>query len=539
MHAHLKYNIQKVATLLHYGSKTIMLCTLPILAAVLLPHFSTAQPNINRVEYYVDNDPGYGNAKPLALVPGQDLKNLSFSVDLTPLKQGVHTVGIRSQDANGAWSLDNDWIFVKAYNNAASQPNITKVEYYVDGDPGYGKATPLSITPGNDLSGIPIAIATAPLYEGIHVVGVRSQDANGLWSLDNHFIFLKPFKASSGIPQPIINRVEYYIDKDPGYGNATALAISPGKDIGNIPININTDALTDGVHVVGIRSLDATGAWSLDNHWVFLKAYSGGASPVQPNITAVEYFIDKDPGYGSATPVTITAGKDLQGIAFDIDLTKVGSGAHKIGVRSKDVNGAWSLDNEFTMTGGSLPVELLSFNAQPEKDDVKVLWSTSQEINSKAFLVQRSTDAMLFETVGTVAAAGNSSTVTNYSYNDVQAMQYRGNVLYYRLKQVDKDNTVKYSGVRKVVLDGSLANTLSLQFNPVVSQAVLLYTVNESGKAQVLVTNQQGQVIIIKEYDIVSGVNTLLLNAGNLAQGIYNIQVMHAKDVQYTRMLKK
>ncbi|MEP7145025.1 MAG: hypothetical protein ABI707_19220, partial [Ferruginibacter sp.] len=66
-----------------------------------------AQSNITRVEYYIDNDPGYGNALPVNISPGNNLVNITQSIPVNTLSTGAHSFGIRAKDANGAWSLDN------------------------------------------------------------------------------------------------------------------------------------------------------------------------------------------------------------------------------------------------------------------------------------------------------------------------------------------------------------------------------------------------------------------------------------------------
>ena len=314
------------------------------------------QPNINRVEWFLDTDPGYGNATPISISPGQNLANLAININLIPLNQGVHIVGVRSLDANGAWSLDNKWIFLKPYTNAGAipQPNITRVEWFLDNDPGYGNATPVSISPGQNLANLAININLIPLNQGVHIVGVRSLDANGAWSLDNKWIFLKPYTNAGAIPQPNITRVEWFLDTDPGYGNATPISISPGQNLANLAINISLTPLNQGVHIVGVRSLDANGAWSLDNKWIFLKPYTNAGAIPQPKIVRVEYFIDTDPGYGNGTAVTITSATNISSLIVDADISVVPNGAHKLGIRSLDENGAWSIDNKVDFTGGTL-----------------------------------------------------------------------------------------------------------------------------------------------------------------------------------------
>ncbi|MEN9571887.1 MAG: hypothetical protein RL172_3118, partial [Bacteroidota bacterium] len=122
----------------------------------------------------------------------------------------------------------------------------------------------------------------------------------------------------------------------------------------NLAINIDLATLSQGVHIVGIRSQDANGAWSHDNKWIFLKPYQTANGAAQPKIARMEYFIDTDPGYGNATPVTISAATDIANLLFDADISNVPGGTHKLSIRTQDENGSWSLDNRVDFTGGTL-----------------------------------------------------------------------------------------------------------------------------------------------------------------------------------------
>jgi hypothetical protein len=309
------------------------------------------QPAINRIEYYIDNDPGYGLAT-AATYTGTTNAVANVNINLASLGSGVHQVGVRSRDANGAWSMDNSWIFLKPF--AASSfavPVVNAVEWYVDNDPGYGNANALSIVPGQNLNGLVINLDLVPIGTGVHIIGVRCRDANGAWSMDNKWIFLKPF-LNSALPAPNITRVEYFIDQDPGYGNGVPISITPNANISNLLLTLDLQTLGEGVHLVGIRSRDANGAWSMDNKWIFLKPYSG-SQPV-PQVVKMEYFIDTDPGYGNATPVTITAASNISSLVVEADISTVQNGNHTLGIRTMDENGKWSMDNPIAFTGGTL-----------------------------------------------------------------------------------------------------------------------------------------------------------------------------------------
>ena len=308
-------------------------------------------PAINKIEYFLDTDPGYGNATNLSF-SGTTNATATINLDIAPINTGVHIIGIRSRDANGAWSLDNKWIFLKPYPNvgATPQPNINRVEWFLDTDPGYGSATPITISPAQNLAALAINIDLAPLNQGVHIVGIRSRDATGAWSHDNKWIFLKPYPNVGATPQPNITRVEWFLDTDPGYGNATPITIVAAQNLATLAINIDMVPLNQGVHIVGIRSRDANGAWSLDNKWIFLKPYTNAGVIPQPKVVRVEYYVDTDPGYGKGTPVTITAATNISNVIFDADIANVSNGAHKLGIRSLDENGAWSIDNKVDFT---------------------------------------------------------------------------------------------------------------------------------------------------------------------------------------------
>ena len=100
-----------------------------------------------------------------------------------------------------------------------------------------------------------------------------------------------------------------------------------------------------------------------------------------------------------------------------------------------------------TLTSVPLPLTLTRFTANRDNDASVLQWVTAQEQNTLDFVVQRSTDGQTYSSIGTVAAAGNSSSARNYEFTD-QTPQPNAN--YYRLKQTDIDGTFTYSPVNVV-----------------------------------------------------------------------------------------
>lgn len=115
----------------------------------------------------------------------------------------------------------------------------------------------------------------------------------------------------------------------------------------------------------------------------------------------------------------------------------------------------------YTVSGGPLPVTLLSFNAQKAGDQVLLTWSTSTEINTDKFNVEYSKDGNSFSSFITVPAKGNSSTRQDYS--TIHCCPSEG-VNFYRLKMIDIDGSYKYSEIRKVVFE--FVNVMKVFPNP-------------------------------------------------------------------------
>lgn len=304
--------------------------------------------NITRFEYFVDTDPGFGNATLVSsFTPSTNIINKTISLNISSLSVGMHQLVCRSRDANGNWSLNHVRFFYKqpATPATATLSNISRIEYFIDNDPGMGLATAASFTASTNVASLVIACNTTSLNEGIHFFNVRAKSGN-VWSLMNRSMFVKPFTATSATLQNI-SHIEYFVDTDPGYGSATSVSFSAGSNISNLTIPYDPTSLNSGIHQMCIRAKDAGGNWSLSNKVLFYKPYTNsGSSATQPNMVYLEYYIDDDPGYGSATNVSITPSTDIASLVIPINTGTLSSGIHQLCVRGKDANGVWSLNNK-------------------------------------------------------------------------------------------------------------------------------------------------------------------------------------------------
>lgn len=130
---------------------------------------------------------------------------------------------------------------------------------------------------------------------------------------------------------------EYFFDKDPGLGNGTAIALN--KTTVDTSLSCSVTTLSAGLHTFFIRSYDTSGKWGMYHSGSFIK-YDGTDSVL--NITGVEYFFDKDPGFGKGKPLTVIPGSDISN-NFNIVIPDNGTNSTTFHLRVQDSYGRWSL----------------------------------------------------------------------------------------------------------------------------------------------------------------------------------------------------
>ena len=155
---------------------------------------------------------------------------------------------------------------------------ISRLEYFIDTDPGYGKGKAVSITAGPSIDqtfNIPL-----DLSNGFHTLGIRAKSSDGVWS-HTHF---RTFMVKKDVPTKVV-RVEYYIDKDPGYGKGKAIPLTEDED-GYLSYNIPLTDIPEGFRLLGVRTLDDIGSWSQTQQTVFLNK----KGRLLPHIVRLEYY---------------------------------------------------------------------------------------------------------------------------------------------------------------------------------------------------------------------------------------------------------
>jgi hypothetical protein len=237
----------------HWGHYTQRLVYVLAAANLSVSNFSAA-------EYFIDNDPGVGNGQSFVITSGSTVSTL-LNISLNGLSEGFHTLAIRFKNAAGKWALYTQRLFY-VVTDGSGAANIVAGEYLIDADPGVSMATPVAvtITPGATVATL-IDVPVSGLSEGFHTLALRFKNANGVWGAYSQRLF---YITSSALATGNIVAAEYFIDTDPGIGQAASLPVpAPTPTLaGNFAVAV-PPLLADGQHFLFIRVKDEQQRWSL------------------------------------------------------------------------------------------------------------------------------------------------------------------------------------------------------------------------------------------------------------------------------------
>ncbi len=195
----------------------------------------------------------------------------------------------------------------------------------------------------------------------------------------------------------------------------------------------------------------------------------------------------------------------------------------------------WTLSGGATFQSCVLPIELLSFSAEHDNKVNIVRWATATEFNNDHFVLERSADAETFTEVARVQGAGVSVSPVFYSWTDRYPLP---GINYYRLKQVDKDGSYRYTGTVSVVV-------ATQQLSPVVypnptAEGIFYVSlqVDEPTPFQLTVTDALGRVMQASDVVYQPGYDVEMVDLSAWPAGSYFLLLTDLRNSQvYTQQL--
>ncbi|MFT3823403.1 MAG: T9SS type A sorting domain-containing protein [Chitinophagaceae bacterium] len=310
------------------------------------------------------------------------------------------------------------------------------------------------------------------------------------------------------------------------YNATNTLITSSPTGASQISLN-NITAANSGIYVAVTTRNGCTETSARDT--IHVKVLAAALSPVSGALPAG----NRNSAYSQTLSLTgdldlapftyhITSGSLPTGLTLStsgvITGTPTTMGTSNFSVQALDSNSTVAASASYSLAiNAALPITLLNFNANKDNSgsNVVLTWNTADAVNFSHFEIQRSSDGIRFNTIGTVAYNGSS-----YTFTDNAA--FKG-INHYRLKMVDIDGQFENSIIRSVILGRSSA--IEIFPNPV-NTIITISTGNQlQGKVTVQVTDLAGRVLKQEQKSATVG-STIAVDASRLLNGIYMLNVI-------------
>ena len=169
----------------------------------------------------------------------------------------------------------------------------------------------------------------------------------------------------------------------------------------------------------------------------------------------------------------------------------------------------------------TLPLKLISFKGYKNSDgNIHLYWTTANEINTKQFAVEQSSNSREFAAIGNVKAKGYGN--NSYSFDVANPAKVD---LFFRLKMIDKDGAFTYSPV--ILIKDKINNAgFVLQENPVQHKLVLSSIAAALLNTEAVLTNSVGAVV--KRFVIRSTTQTVDVN--DLPSGVFYLKTLQGNE---------
>jgi hypothetical protein len=187
-------------------------------------------------------------------------------------------------------------------------------------------------------------------------------------------------------------------------------------------------------------------------------------------------------------------------------------------------------------TSSALPVELVRFGAEGQKDGILVTWSTASEVNNKEYVLERTRNAADFTEVARVKGAGNSTTLNNYAVRDPRPWE---GINFYRLRQIDfdgRETTTQLVSAR--FTPGGPPVTVSP--NPVKDLCLVSYFASENTRVSMRLLDVEGRTAMSRTVNhSESSSYDQVLDLSAVEPGVYFLQVVTNDGVYTTRLQRQ
>jgi hypothetical protein len=180
-----------------------------------------------------------------------------------------------------------------------------------------------------------------------------------------------------------------------------------------------------------------------------------------------------------------------------------------------------------------LPIKVLSFDAAKEGSSIKISWKVSDNETGDFFVVEKSADGKNFTAIETVQTNGMKG-VSEYTSSDNAS----AGTTYYRLKIVNRDNSVSYSKV--VIVKGENENVeVKVLNNPATANLNINYKADKQINSTLKVYSMSGAQVYQTKLNVAAGTNNISVPVSHLQNGSYVVVIDSVQGRKAIQFVKK
>lgn len=230
------------------------------------------------------------------------------------------------------------------------------------------------------------------------------------------------------------------------------------------------------------------------------------------------------------------------GVGTDVEFSKSIRQSEDVEIADLEDLGKWEMlsggvpsTSNFCCINLVLPIELISFEAKPIKDQVQLTWKTALEINNQGFEIQKSRDAKNWDVLSFVKGNGTTFQEQDYIFIDRQPFE---DISYYRIKQLDYDGKFELSFIVSAVFRGS-SSILKIAPNPVKNGElnVELNSKIEMEDFRLNIYNQIGVLAKMHTNKVYAKKYQEVLSLRDLNKGIYFVEIIVDNQIFFKRII--
>ncbi|MEP6677422.1 MAG: T9SS type A sorting domain-containing protein [Ferruginibacter sp.] len=163
-----------------------------------------------------------------------------------------------------------------------------------------------------------------------------------------------------------------------------------------------------------------------------------------------------------------------------------------------------------------IPLRLISFTGNRQNNHTQLQWITANEDRGDQFEIERSTNGINFEKIGSVNGKGSRQ----YNFDDDIA----ATTLYYRLKIISATGNFSYSNI--IVFKSSKIDYIKLLGNPVKENIFLQLALQKEDQLQLLLSDINGKILLQQQLTVSAGTSQLTIALpAQYANGMYMLKV--------------